>query len=186
MDGTFTSDALDRVSEPRFSMCQAYRQQYGFNAISLMPTNLYGSGDNFNLESAHVLPALIRRFHEAKTRREGHVTVWGTGTPKREFLHADDFADAALFLMDRYDEADLINVGCGEDLSIGELAQLVKEVVAFSGEIQFDTTKPDETPRKLLDVSKLNALGWRPRISLEVGIVHSYRWFLENQELYRG
>lgn len=167
-------------------MCQAYRQQFGFNAISLMPTNLYGPGDNFNLESAHVLPALIRRFHEAKSRGEGYVSVWGTGTPKREFLHADDFADAALFLMDRYDDEDLINVGCGEDLSIGELAQLVKEVVGFAGEVRFDTTKPDGTTRKLLDVSKLSRLGWRPSISLKVGIMHSYRWFLENQDLYRG
>jgi GDP-L-fucose synthase len=167
-------------------MCQAYRRQYGFNAISVMPTNLYGPGDNFNLESSHVLPALIRKFHEAKTRGEGYVTVWGTGTPKREFLHADDFADAALFLMDRYEDEDLINVGCGEDLSIGDVAKLVKEVVGFSGGIRFDTTKPDGTPRKLLNVSRLNTLGWRHSISLKAGIVHSYQWFLENQRLYRG
>jgi GDP-L-fucose synthase len=167
-------------------MCQAYRRQYGFNAISVMPTNLYGPGDNFNLESSHVLPALIRKFHEAKTRGEEYVTVWGTGTPKREFLHADDFADAALFLMDRYEDEDLINVGCGEDLSIGDLARLVKEVVGFSGEIRFDTTKPDGTPRKLLNVSRLNTLGWRPSISLKSGIGHSYQWFLENQRLHRG
>jgi GDP-L-fucose synthase len=185
--------ALEPTNEPYaiakiagVKMCEAYRRQYGFNAISVMPTNLYGPGDNFNLESSHVLPALIRRFHEAKTRGEPYVTVWGTGTPKREFLHADDFADAALFLMDRYDEADLINVGCGEDLSVSELAELIKEVVGFSGQIQFDMTKPDGTPRKLLDVSKLNALGWSPRFSLKDGIAHSYQWFLDNQQLYRG
>lgn len=167
-------------------MCQAYRRQYGFNAISVMPTNLYGPGDNFNLENSHVLPALIRRFHEAKTRGEGYVTVWGTGKPKREFLHADDFADAALFLMNRYEHEDLINVGCGEDLSIADLAKLVKEVVGFEGEIKFDTTKPDGTPRKLLNVDKLNALGWRPSISLKAGIAHSYQWFLQNQQRYRS
>lgn len=167
-------------------MCQAYRRQYGFNAISVMPTNLYGPGDNFNLETSHVLPALIRKFHEAKTGGAGYVTVWGTGTPRREFLHADDFAAAALFLMDRYEDESLINVGCGEDLSIGDLAEVIKEVVGFSGEIRFDGSKPDGTPRKLLNVRKLYELGWRPRIPLKDGIAHSYQWFLENQLLYRG
>lgn len=184
LEATNEPYAIAKISG--LKMCQAYRRQYGFNAISVMPTNLYGPGDNFNLESSHVLPALIRRFHEAKTHGEAHVTVWGTGTPRREFLHADDFADAALFLIDRYDDEELINVGCGEDLLISELAELVKEVVGFRGEIRFDTTKPDGTPRKLLDVSKLNALGWRPKISLEAGIVNSYRWFLANQRMYRS
>jgi GDP-L-fucose synthase len=183
LEATNEPYAIAKISG--LKMCQAYRRQYGFNAISVMPTNLYGPGDNFNLESSHVLPALIRRFHEAKTHGEAYVTVWGTGTPRREFLHADDFADAALFLMDRYDDEDLINVGWGEDLLISDLAELVKEVVGFTGEIRFDTTKPDGTPRKLLNVSKLSALGWRPSISLKAGIVHSYRWFLENQRMYR-
>lgn len=166
-------------------MCQAYRRQYNFNAISVMPTNLYGPEDNFNLETSHVLPALIRKFHEAKLRKEPYVLVWGTGTPRREFLHVDDFADACLFLMDRYEDEGLINVGWGEDLSISELACLVAEVTGFSGEIRFDPSKPDGTPRKLLDLTKLNALGWRPKISLREGIASSYRWFLEHQSHYR-
>jgi GDP-L-fucose synthase len=167
-------------------MCQAYRRQYGFNAISVMPTNLYGPGDNFNLENSHVLPALIRKFHEAKARGDAEVVVWGTGTPRREFLHADDFADACLFLMERYESEELINVGWGEDLSIRELADLVRDVVGYSGALRFDASKPDGTPRKLLDVTRLSALGWRPRIRLREGVIASYDWFLRHQDHYRN
>ncbi len=159
-------------------MCQAYRQQYGFNAISLMPTNLYGPGDNFDLQNSHVLPALIRKFHDAKLRGDDKAVVWGTGTPRREFLHVDDLADASLFLMNNYDSDELINVGAGEDISIKDLATLVQEVVGYDGRIEFDTTKPDGTPRKLLDVSRLRELGWLPRISLADGIAAVYQWFL--------
>jgi GDP-L-fucose synthase len=166
-------------------MCQAYRRQYGFNAISLMPTNLYGPGDNFNLANSHVLPALIRKFHEAKINNASNVTVWGTGTPKREFLHVDDLADASVFLMNHYDEESIVNVGVGEDVSIGELAQLVKDVVGFSGEIVYDASKPDGTPRKLLDVSKLNALGWKAKIELRDGVASTYDWYLEHQGEFR-
>jgi GDP-L-fucose synthase len=160
-------------------MCQAYRRQYGFNAISVMPTNLYGPGDNFDLQNSHVLPALIRKFHDAKVRQDAQVIVWGTGTPRREFLHVDDLADACLFLMEGYDSGELINVGWGEDISIHDLARLVREVVGYTGDIEFDTSKPDGTPRKLLDVSRLRSQGWAPRISLQAGIESSYRWFLE-------
>lgn len=158
-------------------MCQAYRRQYGFNAISLMPTNLYGPGDNFDLANSHVLPALIRKFHEAKVRGDAHVEVWGSGTPRREFLHVDDLADACWFLMQHYDEERILNVGVGEDISIADLAALVQRVVGFDGEIRLDPTKPDGTPRKLLDVSRLNALGWQARIGLEAGIEETYAWF---------
>ena len=161
-------------------MAQAYRRQYGFNAISLMPTNLYGPGDNFDLETSHVIPALIRKFHEAKVEGKPHVVVWGTGKPRREFLHVDDLADAALFLMKNYDSEEIINVGVGEDVSIRELAELIQDVVGFEGEIVFDTTKPDGTPRKLLDVSRLQALGWKARIPLREGLASTYRWYVEN------
>ena len=161
-------------------MCQAYARQYNFNAISVMPTNLYGPGDNFDLASSHVLPALIRKFHEAKLRRDPTVAVWGSGTPRREFLHVDDLADALCFLMERYDSPEIINVGCGEDLTIAELANVVRKIVGFEGEIVLDPTKPDGTPRKLLDVTKLTELGWRPRIKLRDGIRNTYRWFLEH------
>jgi len=160
-------------------MCQAYRRQYGFNAISVMPTNLYGPGDNFDLQNSHVLPALIRKFHDAKGRRDASVIVWGTGTPRREFLHVDDLADACVFLMDGYDSDQLINVGWGEDISIRDLALLVRDVVGYSGDIEFDTSKPDGTPRKLLDVGRLRALGWAPRIPLREGIHTAYQWFLD-------
>jgi len=166
-------------------MCKAYRKQYGFNAISLMPTNLYGPGDNFNLENSHVLPALIRKFHQAKVGGEPSVVVWGTGKPRREFLHVDDLANAAEFLMTHYDSEEMVNVGVGEDVTILELAEIVKEVVEYQGSITFDTSKPDGTPQKLLDVSRLNALGWRAKISLREGIESTYRWFLENKELMR-
>jgi GDP-L-fucose synthase len=161
-------------------MCQAYRRQYGFNAITVMPTNLYGPGDNFDLTAAHVLPALIRKFHAAKLQQAGEVVVWGTGTPRREFLHVDDLADACLFLMERYDSEEWINVGWGEDIAIAELARLVGQVVGFSGELRFDHDKPDGTPRKLLDVSRLRSLGWAPRIPLREGIEGTYRWFTEH------
>jgi GDP-L-fucose synthase len=163
-------------------MCQAYRRQYGFAAISLMPTNLYGPGDNFELQGSHVLPALIRKFHEAKQRGEATVTVWGSGTPRREFLHVDDLADAAVFLMERYDEEAIINVGCGEDLTIAELAGIVQKAVGFEGGIVYDRSKPDGTPRKLMDTGRMSALGWKPKIGLAEGIAQSYRWFVDNLE----
>lgn len=161
-------------------MCEAYRRQYGFSSICLMPTNLYGPGDNFDLETSHVLPALIRRFHEARQAAAPWVTLWGTGAARREFLHVDDLADAAVFLMERYDGIEPINVGCGEDLTIRELAVLVAGVVGYRGEIRFDPSMPDGTPRKLLDVSRLLELGWRPRIGLREGLEQTYRWYLEH------
>jgi GDP-L-fucose synthase len=166
-------------------LCQAYRQQYGFNAISLMPTNLYGPGDNFDLNNSHVLPALIRKFHEAKIEGRKEVVIWGTGTPRREFLHVDDLASAAVFLMENYDGAEIVNVGVGEDVTIAELAALVKRVVGFEGNLVFDTTKPDGTPRKLLDVSRLTGLGWRAATTLEQGIESTYQWFLTHVESAR-
>ncbi|MCP3973301.1 MAG: GDP-L-fucose synthase [bacterium] len=159
-------------------LCGAYRRQYGANFISAMPTNLYGPNDNFDLTSSHVLPALIRKFHEAKMRRESQVEVWGTGTPMREFLHVDDLADACLFLMNNYDDAQHINVGTGIDVTIRGLAQTVAAIVHPSAELVWDTTKPDGAPRKLLDVSKLRDLGWHHRYDLEEGIRHTYDWFL--------
>ncbi len=166
-------------------MCQAYHRQYGFSAISLMPTNLYGPGDNFHPENSHVLPALIRRFHEAKQQGLPQVVVWGSGTPRREFLHVDDLADAALHLMEHYNDETIVNVGVGEDVTIGELAAMVKEVVGYRGELAFDTNKPDGTPRKLLDVSRLAATGWTASIGLEEGIRSTYEWFLEHQGDFR-
>jgi GDP-L-fucose synthase len=167
-------------------MCQAYRRQYGFDAICAMPTNLYGPGDNFDLQTSHVLPALIRKFHEARQRGEQSVTIWGTGTPRREFLHVDDLADACVFLMQRYSDGEPINVGWGEDLSIAELARLIAEVTGFEGELRFDPSKPDGTPRKLLDVSRMQALGWAPRIALRDGLESTYNWFLQNQMRLRA
>ncbi|RRN53997.1 GDP-L-fucose synthase [Pseudoxanthomonas sp. SGNA-20] len=167
-------------------LCQAYRKQYGFNAISLMPTNLYGPGDNFDLANSHVLPALIRKFHEAKLRGDAEVVMWGTGTPRREFLHVDDMAAATVFLTETYNDPGIVNVGVGEDVSIRELAELVKEVTGFQGRIVNDTSKPDGTPRKLLDVSRLHALGWRAQISLRDGVQQTYQWFLENQTQLRA
>ncbi|MGD9583354.1 MAG: GDP-L-fucose synthase family protein [Lysobacterales bacterium] len=157
--------------------CQAYRRQYGFDAISVMPTNLYGPGDNFDPDTSHVLPALIRKFHAAKLRGDAEVTLWGTGTPRREFLHADDLADAVLFLMRNYADAEPINVGVGADLSIRELAGLVAETVGYCGQIVTDPSKPDGTPRKLLDVGRIHALGWQARIPLRQGIEAVYRWY---------
>jgi GDP-L-fucose synthase len=163
-------------------MCQAYRRQYGFDAICAMPTNLYGPGDNFDLQSSHVLPALIRKFHEARQHSEQAVTIWGTGTPRREFLHVDDLADACLFLMQRYADGEPINVGWGEDLSIAELARLIAEVTGFEGQLRFDPSKPDGTPRKLLDVSRLKSLGWSPRVPLRAGVAATYEWFRSQQD----
>jgi GDP-L-fucose synthase len=158
-------------------MCQAYRREYGFRAISLMPTNLYGPGDNFDLQNSHVLPALIRKFHEAKLRERKSVQIWGTGSPRREFLHVDDLADAVLYLLQRYDDEAIVNIGWGEDLTIRQLAELVMSAIGYTGELEFDSTKPDGAPRKLLDVSRLAGLGWRPQISLKNGIDSTYAWF---------
>ncbi len=162
-------------------LCQSYRAQHGLNAISLMPTNLYGPGDNFDLNASHVLPALLRKFHEAKLSGSREVVMWGTGTPRREFLHVDDLADACLHLMQYYDQPEIVNVGTGEDITIHELAEMVKAAVGFEGEIVQDTTKPDGTPRKLLDVTRLHGLGWKHRIPLVEGIQSTYRWFLDHQ-----
>ncbi|HDL08373.1 MAG TPA: GDP-L-fucose synthase, partial [Desulfobacteraceae bacterium] len=158
-------------------MCQAYNRQYGTSYISVMPTNLYGPDDNFDLETSHVLPALIRKFHEAKERGENRVTLWGTGTPKREFLHVDDLADACVFLMNHYDESEIINIGVGRDLTIAELAEMIAQVVGFKGEILYDPSRPDGTPVKRLDVSRLSRLGWRAKISLKKGLKETYQWY---------
>ncbi len=166
-------------------MCQAYRRQYGFNAISLMPTNLYGPGDNFDLQSSHVLPALMRKFHTAKIDGLAEVEIWGTGSPKREFLHVHDLAEATLFLMEQYNDPEIVNVGSGQEVTIGELADLVGEVVGFQGKIRYNSAMPDGTPRKLLDVSRLTSLGWQHRISLREGIASTYGWFLENENSAR-
>ena len=161
-------------------MCQAYRREFGFNAISLMPTNLYGPGDNFDLQNSHVLPALLRKFHEAKRRNDSSVEIWGSGTPRREFLHVDDLADAVLYLLQNYDGEPIVNIGWGEDLTIRELAHTIMSVIGYTGALTFDHSKPDGTPRKLLDVSRLQGLGWRPRISLRAGIESTYAWFKEH------
>jgi len=161
-------------------LAQSYRRQFGCNFISVMPTNLYGPGDNFDLHSSHVLPALLRKFHDAKTAGAKAVTLWGSGNPRREFLHVDDCADACCLLMKSYDSGDIINVGCGEDLPIRELAQLVAGVVGFRGDILWDTSKPDGTPRKLLDISRIRALGWQPKIALKQGIEQTYAWYCRN------
>jgi len=162
------------------TMAQGYRRQYGFRTVCLMPTNLYGPGDNFDLEHSHVVPALIRKFHQAKVSGAAEVVVWGTGAARREFLHVDDLADAAVFLMRQYDDERIINVGCGEDLSIAELCQMVSEVAGYRGRIRFDADRPDGAPRKLLDVSRLFALGWRPRIGLRAGLERTYVWYCEH------
>jgi len=164
-------------------MCQAYRRQYGFNAISVMPTNLYGPGDNFDLNSSHVLPALIRKFHDAKQLHKPSVELWGTGTPRREFLHVDDLADACVYLMQHYEDESLINVGWGEDVTIKELANIIATAVNYEGALTFDTSKPDGTPRKLLDTTKLNSLGWNPRVKLADGILQTYQWYREQTML---
>ena len=160
-------------------MCQSYNRQYGTRYISAMPTNLYGPGDNFDLKVSHVLPALIRKFHEAKIRGDQTVEVWGTGAPRREFLYVDDLADASLFLMNNYEGSDIINVGVGKDQSIRELAEIIGEIIGFQGDLRFDHTKPDGTPLKRLDVSKLTGLGWQAQTSLEEGVKKTYQWYLE-------
>lgn len=162
--------------------CESYRRQYGCNFISVMPTNLYGQNDNYHPENSHVLPALIRRFHEAKIAGAKEVVVWGTGTPKREFLYADDLASACVYLMDSYNDSDIVNIGTGEEVSIRELAETVKEVVGFTGDLTFDSTKPDGTPRKLLDCSKLHSLGWKHQTRLADGIDEAYKDFLQKEE----
>ena len=158
-------------------MCPAYNKQYETDFISVMPTNLYGPNDNFDLENSHVLPALIRKFHEAKINNQNEIVVWGTGAPKREFLHVDDLADACIFLMNNYDNSEIINIGTDEDISIKELAEMIKEITGFTGEINWDASKPDGTPRKLLDVSKLHNLGWKHQINLPDGILSVYEWY---------
>jgi len=180
-----TNEAYAIAKIAGIKLCQAYRTQYGDDFISAMPTNLYGPNDNFDLASSHVLPAMIRKFHDARLAGSREVVIWGTGTPRRELLHVDDLADACVFLMDRYDEPTHINVGTGEDLSIRELAETVRAVVHPDATLVWDTTKPDGMPRKLLDVSRLHALGWRHRIGLREGIESTYRWFLANHATLR-
>jgi GDP-L-fucose synthase len=172
-----TNEAYAIAKIAGLKLAAAYRAQYGFRTISIMPTNLYGPGDNFDLESSHVLPAMIRRFHEAKTLGAPEVTLWGTGTPRREFLHVDDLANAACFLMENYDEPEPLNVGVGEDLTIADLAVLVARAVGYTGLIVFDPSRPDGTPRKLLDVSRIHALGWHAQVPLEQGITSTYEWY---------
>jgi GDP-L-fucose synthase len=167
-------------------LCQAYAQQYEKNFVCAMPTNIYGPGDNFDLDRSHVLAALIRKVHEAKVNKRRKVTLWGTGTPRREFLHADDLADALRFLLENYDSPEIINVGCGEDLTIRELVEIIAKVIGFEIDLVFDMTKPDGTPQKLLDTSRLLALGWKPRISLYDGIQQTYQWLLQNGAQLRG
>ena len=176
-----TNEAYAIAKIAGIKLCQAYRRQYGSNFISAMPTNLYGPNDNFDLTSAHVLPAMMRRFHEAKAAGTSDVVIWGTGTPRREFLHVDDLADACVFLMQRYEGEEHVNVGTGEDISIRELAETIRDIIHPAATLTFDTSKPDGMPRKLLDVSKLHAMGWRHRIGLREGIEETYRWYLQNQ-----
>jgi GDP-L-fucose synthase len=175
-----TNEAYAAAKIAGIKMAQAYRRQYGFNAISLMPTNLYGPGDNFDPVESHVLPALIRKFRDAVRQNAPEVVIWGTGTARREFMHVDDCADAAVFLMLHYDQEEIINVGTGEDLTIRELAEMIAEVTGFRGRITQDTSKPDGTPRKLLDVSRLRALGWQPKIPLREGLRTTYDWFVSS------
>jgi GDP-L-fucose synthase len=175
LEKTNEAYALSKISG--LKLVQAYRKQYGHNWISAMPTNIYGPGDNFDLENSHVLPALIRKFHDAKTQGSASVTLWGTGSPKREFLHSDDLGRACLFLLENYHDDVAINVGVGDDISISDLADLIQQIVGFEGDILWDYTKPDGTPRKLLDVSRITALGWTSLIGLEDGIRSTYEWF---------
>ncbi|MFM8721036.1 MAG: GDP-L-fucose synthase family protein, partial [Chthoniobacterales bacterium] len=175
-----TNDAYAIAKIAGIKLCQAYAREYGKNFISGMPTNLYGPHDNYDLHNSHVLPAFIRKVHDAKKSGAKSITVWGSGTPRREFLHTTDLADACLFLLENYDQPDLVNIGCGEDVTIRELAETVCDVLGFDGTLEFDTSKPDGTPRKLLDISKIKSLGWSPKISLRDGIADAYRWFCEN------
>ncbi len=187
-ENALLTGALEPTNEPYaiakiagIKLCEAMRDQYNFNAISCMPTNLYGPHDNFDLENSHVLPALIRKFHEAKIAGSPTVTLWGTGVARREFLHADDAAGAMVFLMKNYDDKQFVNIGTGSDISIRELAELMKEIVGFEGELVWDDTKPDDTPRKLLDVSRLHSLGWQHTIGLRSGVQHAYEWFVQHR-----
>jgi len=177
-----TNDAYALAKIAGIKLCQAYAREYGKNFISAMPTNLYGPRDNFDLHTSHVLPALIRKVHEAKLRGAKEIPIWGTGSPRREFLHSDDLADACVFLLENYDSPEIINIGCGDDLTILELVRTVCDVLDFQGELVFDASKPDGTPRKLLDTAKLFALGWRPKIALPDGIRSAYEGFLDTQE----
>jgi GDP-L-fucose synthase len=179
-----TNEAYAIAKIAGIKLCQAYTREHGANFISVMPTNLYGPNDNFDLETSHVLAALLRKAHEAKTRKDSELIVWGSGKPRREFLHVDDLASACVLLLEQYDSPEIINVGCGEDISIRELAELICEVVGFAGELTWDANKPDGTPRKLLDVTKLRALGWKPAIPLRDGIARTYEWFLGNYVPY--
>jgi GDP-L-fucose synthase len=180
-----TNEAYAIAKIAGLKMCQAYRRQHGFNAVCIMPTNLYGPGDNFSLQNSHVLPALLRKIHEAKESGAAEVVIWGTGRPRREFLYVDDLADACLFLMERYEEERLINVGWGRDQTIAEMAAIVARVVGFCGRLRYDPSKPDGAPRKLLDTSRLAALGWAPRTGVEEGIRLTYAWFLDNRAMLR-
>ncbi|MEO6053304.1 MAG: GDP-L-fucose synthase [Chthoniobacterales bacterium] len=186
-EASLLTGELEETNEPYaiakiagIKLCQAYAREYGKNFISAMPTNLYGPNDNFDLHTSHVLPALIRKVHEAKQTGAASITLWGTGTPRREFLHVDDLADACVFLLKNYNKPDIINMGCGEDITIRDLALLIGEVLDYKGALEFDTSKPDGTPRKLLDVSRLTALGWKPKIGLREGIKNAYGCFLES------
>jgi len=188
-EDSLLTGALEPTNEPYalakiagIKLCQSYARQYGKNFISAMPTNLYGPNDNFDLHTSHVLPALIRKVHVAKQTGAATVPIWGTGTPRREFLHADDLADACHFLLEKYDSPEIVNIGCGEDVTIRELAETVCDVIGYEGSLEFDTSKPDGTPRKLLDMSKMFGMGWKPRISLRDGIRDAYDWFLANVE----
>ena len=175
LEPTNESYAIAKIAG--LKMCAAYRKQYDFNAISLMPTNIYGPGDNFDLETSHVIPALVRKAHEARVRGDAEMPVWGTGTPKREFLHVDDLAEASVFCMRHYEDSIALNVGVGEDVTIRELVETVCDVVGFKGKLAFDTSKPDGTPRKWLDVGRLNALGWKARVGLREGLEETYSWY---------
>ena len=174
-----TNDAYALAKIAGIKTCQSYNQQHGTHFISAMPTNLYGVNDNFHPENSHVLPALIRRFHEAKLANVESISIWGTGTSRREFLHSSDLADAVLFLMENYDDSEIVNVGCGKDQTIKELAETIQEVVGYTGHLKFDSTRPDGTPQKILDISKINSLGWKPTISLRDGLKQVYHWYTE-------
>ena len=176
-----TNEAYAIAKIAGIKLCQAYAREYGATFISVMPTNLYGPNDSFDLETSHVLPALLRKAHDAKTRNENKLIVWGTGKPRREFLHVDDLASACLLLLEKYDSPEIINIGCGEDITIRELAELICDVVGFNGELVWDAAKPDGTPRRLLDITKIRALSWQPTIPLRQGIAQTYDWFLANR-----
>ena len=176
-----TNEAYAIAKIAGIKLCQAYAREYGATFISVMPTNLYGPNDSFDLETSHVLPALLRKAHDAKTRNQNELIVWGTGKPRREFLHVDDLASACLLLLEKYDSPEIVNIGCGEDITVRELAELICDVVGFNGELVWDATKPDGTPRKLLDITKIRALSWQPTIPLRQGIAQTYEWFLANR-----